>query len=80
MTIAQHIPDPIKRASRSIGYALWLDHTAAYANLATVLMARLSERQLAGLAWAALRALDPDTAYAVADLAIFGPSEHEEAA
>jgi len=42
MSISQHIPDAIKRASRSVGYALWLDHSDAYLGLPVVLEAALA--------------------------------------
>lgn len=64
MTTRKHIPDPIKRASRAFGYAVWLDTPDNWHGLTIVLTARLTVEQRGALAWATLRAL-PDH---VADL------------
>lgn len=61
-----------KKVSRSIGYALTLGTTAAWHSLTVILIARLTEAERAGLAYAALRSLDKDNAYDVATLAVFG--------
>ncbi len=62
MTVRDHIPDQIKRASRSFGYALWLDDADSWHGLSIVLSARLTLEQRGALAWAALRALPDQTA------------------
>lgn len=80
MTISQHIPAPIKRVSRSLGFALWLGDFSAWNSLTTILRLRLSEEQRAALAYAALRSLDPEHAEIVAGGAIDGMAYFEEAA
>jgi len=62
LSTAEHIPSNLKRASRAIGYAAWLDHPDHWAGLPVVFKARLTERQCAGLAYATLCALDDETA------------------
>lgn len=72
MSVAKHIPDNIKRVSRSLGYALWLNTSDAWVGFAVVLSARLTSHQRAALAYAALRSLDDETAYKTASAALFG--------
>lgn len=67
MSIKAHIPEPIKRVSRSLGYALWLDGANEWLGVSVVLRAQLSERHRAALAYAALKSLDPEQAAMVAD-------------
>jgi len=62
MSIAQHIPDNIKRASRSIGYAAWLNTSDAWYGLPAILRSRLDARQRVALAFTALKSLDRDDA------------------
>lgn len=80
MSISKQIPDAIKRTAKAIGYAAWLDHTDGWQGLSKVLRARLSDRQRAALAFAALTSLDHATACRVADAALGDPIEHKEAA
>jgi hypothetical protein len=67
MRISQQIPDHIKRVSRSVGYALWLDSFDDWDGLSLVLRARLDPRQRAALAYMALKSLDRDDATAVSE-------------
>lgn len=80
MSIAQHIPDNIKRVTRSIGYAAWLDDFDSWAGLPVILAARLTPRQRGLLAFMALKSLDYDLACETASAALSAPLEHEEAA
>jgi hypothetical protein len=70
MSISQHIPGNIKRVSKSIGYAAWLDTSDAWLGLPAVLSARLEPHQRAGLAYAALKSLSPEHAEMTAAAAI----------
>jgi len=65
-------PDDRERAVRSIGYALTLNTSQAWEGLSLILEARTTTRERAALAYAALKALDDDTAYRTASVAIFG--------
>ncbi|MEM9966475.1 MAG: hypothetical protein AAF755_00095 [Pseudomonadota bacterium] len=67
MSISAQIPRNIKKASRSIAYAAWLDNPDAWLGLSTVLEARLEPQQRAALAYAALRSLSEEHAAAVCD-------------
>jgi hypothetical protein len=58
-----------KAVARAIGYALTLGDEAAWHGLTIVLMARLSERERAALAYAALMSLSDAHAAAVAEVA-----------
>lgn len=80
MSVAKHIPDNIKRVSRSLGYALWLNTSDAWVGFAVVLSARLTSHQRAALAYAALRSLSPEEAAMTAEMAIYGPQPEEAAA
>jgi hypothetical protein len=66
--------DGHKRVARCLGYALTLATPQAWLDLSLILMARLSNAERAGLAYAALISLNPDDAHDVASLAIFGTS------
>jgi len=77
MTLAQHIPDSIKRAVRSIGYAIWLDDTDSWMGLVPILQARLAPHQRAALAFVALKALDSTTAKETASAALSYPSAQQ---
>jgi hypothetical protein len=70
MSIAQHIPDNLKRVSRSIGYAAWLDTSDDWHGLPVILRARLDARQRAALAFMALKSLDRVDAVQVAESAL----------
>ena len=70
MSISQQIPDHIKRVSRSVGYALWLDETEDWFSLPVILRARLDARQRAALAFMALKSLDHDDAVLTAETAL----------
>lgn len=72
MNIAKHIPDHIKRVSRAIGYAAWLDTSNDWLGLPVVLRARLDARQRAALAYAALKSLDREDAVLTAEMALAG--------
>ncbi len=72
MNISQHIPDNIKRVSRSVGYALLLDTFEDWDGLSLILRARLSDRQRAALAFMALNSLDQDDATLTAETALSG--------
>lgn len=72
MSIAQKIPDDIKRVSRSLGYALWLDDTDLWFGLPVIFQARLGTRQRATLAFMALKSLDHDDASLAAEKALAG--------
>lgn len=80
MSISQHIPPSIKRATRCIGYALWLNTVDDWSGLHTVLRARLTPDQRAALAFMVLRSLDYDTACRTADAVLGVPLAQEEAA
>ncbi|KZX94489.1 hypothetical protein A3722_06395 [Sulfitobacter sp. HI0027] len=70
-------PDDRERAVRSIGYALTLDTSQAWEGLSLILEARTTTRERAALAYAALKALDDDTAYRTASVALFGVIDGE---
>ncbi|MBM1309077.1 hypothetical protein JQT66_04405 [Sulfitobacter mediterraneus] len=61
-----------KRVAKAIGYALTLGTSAAWDGLSLILMARLSKRERAALAYSALVSLDDETAYQTASAAVFG--------
>ncbi|MFG6634509.1 hypothetical protein ACGYJ8_01025 [Sulfitobacter sp. 1A12126] len=71
------LPDDRERAVRSIGYALTLDTSQAWEGLSLILEARTTTRERAALAYAALKALDDDTAYRTASVALFGVIDGE---
>lgn len=58
MSISQHIPDHIKRVSKAVGCALWLDSFDNWDGLSLILRARLDARQRAALAFIVLKSLD----------------------
>lgn len=76
MSISQHIPADIKKVSRCVGYAAWLDSPDAWLGLPVVLASRLEPHQRAALAYAALRSLDPEQGAAVCDAVL--PSDAEQ--
>jgi hypothetical protein len=75
--IVKHIPDNIKRVSRSIGYAAWLDSHESWLGLPMIMRACLTTEQRAALAYSALVSLDDDTAYRTASVALFGAMNGE---
>jgi hypothetical protein len=80
MNISRHIPDHIKRMSRSLGYFLWVGTSNDLYGVSVVLRARLTPKQRAALAFAALQSLDCEIGRDVADAALNGPLKIEEAA
>jgi hypothetical protein len=70
MNISQQIPDNIKRVSRSLGYTLWLDRFEDWDGLSLILRARLTDRQRAALAYAALLSQDNEDARLTAETAL----------
>lgn len=69
------IKDRHKRASRMLGYALTLNDAKAWEGASFVFAVRLHQGELSGLAFAALRALEPEPRQAVFDLAHWGYTE-----
>ena len=61
-----------KSAARMLGYALTLGAEASWWDFAAVLYARLTRKERAALAYAALMALDYDDAHVAAEAALFG--------
>lgn len=74
---AQKTPKTCKRASaaKSLGYALTLADGEAWEQFTTIIMARLTVEERAGLAWAALNSLDDDTAHLIASASLYGVGE-----
>ena len=70
MSIAQKIPDNIKRVSRCVGYALWLDNTDDWLGLTVIMRAWLEPHQRAALAFMALKSLDLEDAVLAAETAL----------
>lgn len=70
MSVARHIPNHIKRVSRSVGYALWLDNSDDWFGLPVILRARLDARQRAALAFMALKSLNHEEAVLTAETAL----------
>jgi len=61
-----------KRVAKAIGYALTLGTSSAWDGLSLILLARLTKRERAALAYSALVSLDDETAYQTASAAVFG--------
>jgi len=61
-----------KRAAKTLGYALTLGDVTAWHGFTIVLLARLTERERAALAFAAFNSLDHNNAYKTASVALFG--------
>jgi len=80
MSISQHIPDHIKRVSRSLGYLLWVGTSDNMLGVSLILRARLTPKQRGALAFAALQSLDYEIGFDVADAALSDPVFFEEAA
>jgi hypothetical protein len=70
MTISQHIPDNIKRVSRSIGYFLWIGTPNDLYGVSLILRARLKPKQREALAFVVLQSLDYEIGCDVADAAL----------
>jgi hypothetical protein len=70
MSVAQPIPDNIKRVSRALGDTLLLDHPYDWFGLSIILRARLTARQRAALAYAALLSQDDEDARLTAETAL----------
>jgi len=68
-TFSKLCPAGVKAAARSLGFASVLDDPEGWAGFRLVITARLTERQRAGLAYAALTSLGPATLEAVVDQA-----------
>jgi hypothetical protein len=66
-----HAKDRHKRAARIVGYALTADDPAIWWKTAAVLALRLTTLELASVAFAALRALDPEAREMVFNAATF---------
>ena len=64
--------DRHKRAARIVGYALTADDPAIWVQTAWLLGHRLSTMELASLAYAAMRALDPEAREMVFNAAQWG--------
>lgn len=58
--IRDHIPDDIRRASKVIGLAVWLDDADAWMNATAVIETRMAEHKRKALAFAVLSTLDED--------------------
>jgi hypothetical protein len=70
VSVAQPIPDNIKRVSRALGDTLLLDHPYDWFGLSIILRARLTARQRAALAYAALLSQDDEDARLTAETAL----------
>ena len=79
MSIRQHIPDDIRRVSKVIGLALWLDDPTAWDNAASVIAARAAPHRRKALAFAVLLTLSDDEVDDVLT-SLFSPSAMEVAA
>lgn len=66
-SIADHIPEHIKKVSRSIGYALWLNGENQWLGLELVIPAHLDQQQREALAYMALKSLSYDDAKSIAE-------------
>ena len=72
--MSRHAQDRHKRASKMLGYALTLGDAPTWAQAGAVWQMRLTEVELASVAFAALQGLEPDTR-----LAVFGAAHWEGA-
>ena len=71
-SIARHALPRHRKAARMIGYSLVAGDPTLWPATAAVLQCRLTTLELAGLAFAALRALEPDDREAVFAAAQWG--------
>jgi len=67
--VSLHALDRHKRVARMIGFALVADDALIWGQTSAILAHRLTERETAALAFAALRALDPAARQMVFDAA-----------
>ncbi len=67
VSIADHIPEHIKKVSRSIGYTLWLNGENQWLGLELILQAQLDQQQREALAYMALKSLSYDAAKSIAE-------------
>lgn len=74
-SLGKYLSDRHKRASRMLASALVLNDAEAWQQAAFVFAVRLHQGELSGLAFAALRALEPEPRQAVFDLAHWGETE-----
>jgi hypothetical protein len=72
--MSMYAKDRHKRAARMLGYALTLGDAPTWVQAGAVWQLRLTEEELASVAFAALQALEPDTR-----LAVFGAAHWEGA-
>ena len=65
--LKKHMPEPIKRVARMVGYCLLAGESADnWHGLSVVLSARTTLQQRVAMAWAVLRSLPPETVNDVA--------------
>ncbi|AZQ66960.1 hypothetical protein EF888_07310 [Silicimonas algicola] len=69
-TLSRHMKPAHKAASRALGYALTLDDMEGWEAFSALIEARLSERERAGLAFAALRSQSETHAAWTAEAAV----------
>jgi hypothetical protein len=72
--MSKHAQDRHKRAARMLGFALTLGDAPTWVQVGAVWQLRLTEVELASVAFAALQGLEPDTR-----LAVFGAAHWEGA-
>ncbi len=72
--MSKHAQDRHKRAARMLGFALTLGDAPTWVQAGAVWQLRLTELELASIAFAALQGLEPDTR-----LAVFGAAHWEGA-
>lgn len=72
--------DDHKRLAKSLGYVLNQGNPSDWHGFTIILLARATEAEIAALAYAALQALDHDTAYMTASAALFGTLNGEAVA
>ncbi|WP_290689426.1 hypothetical protein [Haematobacter sp. UBA3484] len=70
--MARYAQDRHKRAARILGYALTADAPDVWGQASVIFSARLTEMELASLAFAALRALDEGARELVCEAAAVG--------
>jgi hypothetical protein len=70
--MSMYAQDRHKRAARMVGFALTADDPAIWGQTAAILAHRLTIRETASLAFAALRALEPEARESVIDAAHWG--------
>ncbi|MFD1341469.1 hypothetical protein [Litorisediminicola beolgyonensis] len=70
--MSKYAAKPHKRAARSLGCALTLDTYEAWRDFSTISALRLTDVERAKLAWAALKALEPEQAEIVANTVLGG--------